>query len=58
MRGGRNLLFYNASLAMDLGSSVWNLRHLCDQISKPRSSLRGTDVFIDRPDHSSEMMGH
>ena len=58
MRGGRNLLFYNASLAMDLGGSGWNLRHISDQISKLRSSLRGTDVFTDRPDHSSEMMGY
>jgi hypothetical protein len=58
MRGGRDVLFYNYSLATNLGSSVWNLRYLCDRKSKTCSSLQGTDVLIDSPDHSSEMMGH
>ena len=58
MKGGRNLLFYNSSIAMDHGSPVSILRHLCEQKLKPRSSLRGTDVLIDSPDHSSAMTGH
>ena len=58
MKGGRDLLLYNSSLAMDHGSPPLILRCLFEQKLKIRSSLRGIDVLTDSPDHSSAMTGH
>ena len=58
MKGGRDLLLYNSSLAMDHGSPPSILRCLFEQKLKTCFSLRGVDVLTDSPDHSSAMTGH
>ena len=58
MKGGRDLLLYNSSLAMDHGSSPSILRCLFEQKLKTCFSLRGVDVLTDSPDHSSAMKDH